>query len=143
MDRYLLPIFKALLKKQLFEDIYNKSLATDFFWILMVVTLSGCLIFYRNPHRSRTWFYKTSHWAITGVITALICVVWSIITCQLIAQKMLPRDENDPISGEYFDSGFWTFFSFGFWIWIISFVFFFLFSIGFRYLGGNTDKTPF
>jgi hypothetical protein len=143
MDRLLLPIYKALFNKQLVEDIYNRFLPTDFFWILIAVTLSGCFFFYKNPLSFRTWFYKTSHWFTTGIITAFICLVWSIIICLLQAQKMLPRDENDPTLGEYFDSGFSTFFAFGLGIGAISFILFSLFSIGLRYFSLNARKTPF
>ena len=143
MDRFLLPIYKALFNKQLVEDIYNRFLPTDFFWILMAVTLSGCLLFYKNPHRSHTWFKKTSHWVTSGVITAFICFVWSITICLLEEQKMLPRDDNDPTLGEYFDSGFSTFLSFGLGIGVFSLILFFLFSIVFRYLSLDARKTPF
>jgi hypothetical protein len=143
MDKFLLPIFKALFNRQLVEDIYKESSFSQFFWILIVVTLLGCLFFYRNPFAFRTRFYKFNHWFTTGIITGFICFAWSILICLLEAQERLPREVNDPTLGEYFDSGFSVFLPFGLTLWVISFVLYFLLSIGFRYLSLNASKTPF
>lgn len=145
MENFFISLYELFVDGALLDDLIDEKMIVTLSVMLILVPLAFALFFYKLY--DRVGFSKRRHWLLMMFSSGLIVFFWTLIACFAKQNEQIPRptavvEENQEVQF-MFDQGTSVFLEYSFEMLVLAFIYFFVFSLGLKFISINNRKTPF